>query len=70
MTQSVYARVKLEVEVPSGSSWGPDCTMAQIQKQAIEGAISTLERALVKEYGGGARLVGKPKVTAVLASEE
>jgi hypothetical protein len=64
--QSVVAKVTVSVEIPSGSCWGPDCTMKQIHDQAVTGALGKLRKALTET---GIRIVGEPLVTAILADE-
>jgi hypothetical protein len=60
------ARVQVTVEVDAGSSWGGDCTVEQIHKQAGEQAISLIHRHLNKERGF--QIVGQPHVLAVLVA--
>ena len=61
------ARVKLEVEVPTASHWGSDCTVGQIFSQASEEAAQRLRNAL---GNSGIRIVGEPRVTAILTERE
>lgn len=63
---SVTARVRVEVEISSGSAWSQDTSMAQITKQAKE-CLPKLHHAL-QQIGG--RIVGEPKVISILASEK
>jgi hypothetical protein len=39
-------RVRVVVEVPVRSTWGSDCTVAQVQKQGIEEAVGALRRVV------------------------
>lgn len=59
---SATARVKVVLEVSVSDSWGEDCKVDQIRRQATESAmriIGNLQTQLVK-------IVGTPEVTAVL----
>lgn len=57
------AHVTATVEVVVNGSWGGECSVAQIHKQAAEEAANKI-RNLFKE---GVRLRGDPQVTAVMA---
>lgn len=57
-----YAKVTVEVEVPISSSWGNDCTMGQIYKQAADEARNRMNKICTQN---GLRVVGDFKVTAV-----
>jgi hypothetical protein len=70
------SRVQLTVEIDTGGSWGPDCTVDQIQKQAAEEARSALMRGLVidcmktgSDTKTSARIVSDPKIIAILVEE-
>jgi hypothetical protein len=39
-------RIALELVVNVGSSWGPDCTLKQVEEQATEAAIRVIERMM------------------------
>lgn len=68
---SVVARVRLTIDIPVRSSWGADCTMAQIYKQAEQDAQDMLRQFFEKNnLIGRACVIGEPKVTAVLASNK
>jgi hypothetical protein len=77
---SANARVQLTIEVDVGSSWGSDCTVAQVHKQGEEEAIGCVRQLLqeaitgddriLKDRASRIRIVGHPKVTAVLAIRE
>jgi hypothetical protein len=59
------ARVLLTIEVPVNSSWGDDCTVGQIYKQAADEALGYIRN--LESHGRPARLtvIGEPRVTAV-----
>jgi hypothetical protein len=69
MTVSVHARVTVTLEIPAGSSWGPECAMSQIKKQATENVLGKIRQATTASGGAlaGAKVVGEPKVQAILA---
>lgn len=71
MKQIAVVRVRLEIEVDVGSSWGGDRTVAQIYKQAEEEALGHV-RGLSDRSNHPARLrvVGEPKVTAIISTRE
>lgn len=64
-TFSATARVQVTIEIDAGSSWGPDCTVAQIQQQAGEEATRRLVD-LVAAARVKANIVGTPKVTTII----
>jgi hypothetical protein len=59
--------VTLEIHVPD--SWGADCTVAQVHKQAKASALGML-RGLIEGRGDGSRyrIVGEPTASAVVVS--
>lgn len=60
---SATAQVEVTISVAiSGGGWGGDCTVAQVHKQAADQARGKIH-GLAKE---GIRIVGEPRVTAVL----
>jgi hypothetical protein len=67
-TFSASARVQITVEVDAGSSWGPDCTVAQVRDQAGTEAV----RRIINTLAQGkmlATVIGAPKVLAVMHGE-
>lgn len=61
------ARVQVTIDVVVPDTWGADCPMDQIWKQARESALGVLERGMPRAL---MQIVGTPKVTAVLVEEE
>ncbi len=59
------AHVTLTVEITVGSTWGDNCTVGQIYKQAAEEALGIIDRLLGEQI----RIVGRPVVTAVAIEE-
>jgi hypothetical protein len=68
MSNSVSARVTITLEIPVKSCWGPDCTMKQITEQAKEDVKGMLRNSK-EPMMFGSRIIGSPKVTAILAME-
>jgi hypothetical protein len=65
---SATATVELVIEIPSGSTWGPTCTLDQIYRQAGDGARNHVENIFRKE-GTRVRILSS-KVTAVAAVKD
>lgn len=75
------ARVQLTIEIDGeGGVWGAECSLDQVHKQAREGAIGALNRVVSRAGNPEAekqplariaiRIIGEPKVTAILVEEE
>jgi len=60
---TVTAVITMTIEVDSRSTWGPTCTVDQVQKQGAEGAVNEI-RGLIDQRRY-IRIVGKPVVKAV-----
>lgn len=67
-TFTATARVQITIEVDSGSSWGPDCTVEQVLKQAGEESLARIT-SILRDCKIRATVIGKPKVIAVMAGE-
>jgi hypothetical protein len=61
------ARVQVTIEVTT-EVWGEDCSIGQLYAQAAESGINQIHK-LVAESKMQARVVGEPKVIAVLAEK-
>lgn len=61
--QSAVARVTVTLEIDAASSWGDDCTIAQVYKQAADDAVGRV-RSLFNERDA-MRIVGDVKVNAI-----
>jgi hypothetical protein len=59
------ARVQLTVEVEA-SSWGGECSIGQLYKQAAESARGTLIAALKPGEHGRVTIIGEPKVIGII----
>ena len=70
MKISAYAKVTVTLEITADSSWGAECKMDQIHDQASVDVIGQLNRLMGSGNLRGARIIGTPKVLAVLASVE
>lgn len=70
----VTARVRVVLDIPVWDTWGGDCPLSQVQKQAAESALGMLHDSGGELNGlfqrGVARLVGEPEVTAVIVEED
>lgn len=66
------AKVRLLVEVDVNSSWGKDCGVEQIHKQAADEAQGVIRQMYQKpdEYRNRVRIVGPPEVIAVIVKTE
>lgn len=66
------ARVRVLVEVQLADTWGSECTVEQIHKQAMDSVSSRLSRAFTEEqraHGGNRiRICGELEPVAVLVS--
>ena len=63
---SSYTRIQVTVEV-GGSSYGPEWTLAAIQKQARTEALQGLEDKL---RNTGLKIIGEPKVLVYVDMED
>lgn len=63
------ARVKLTIELKNLGSWGPDCQIDQVYRQAIEAAIGRVRRAFQSDPSG-IKIIGVPSVEAITTSME
>lgn len=68
MPQTVHAHVTLTVEVAVRDSWGEDCSISQVHRQASESAMGHLSKCLTDCKA--VRIVGEAKVTAVIVERE
>jgi hypothetical protein len=57
---TTYARVQVTVEITAGGTWGQDCTLDQVFRQATEEAIGKIRRELER-----VDIIGEPKVLAI-----
>lgn len=62
------AVVTLTVEVRANGSWGSDCKIDQVEKQAAESAIGYLLRQCARDQR--VKIVGAPMVTTVMTRSE
>lgn len=68
------AQVKLVLQINGSSTWGDDCTVDQIRKQAIDEALGKIEK-LMRGTGSvlhpqGVEVLGRPEVTVVSFRKE
>jgi hypothetical protein len=66
---STGAKVTLTIELSGLGSWGPDCKLDQVYKQALEAAEGRINRAF-KDDTKGIRLLGPVVVQAITTDVE
>jgi hypothetical protein len=62
------AKVIVVLEVETAQPWGGDATVDQVWTQAVREAVAKVERMVGERVG--IRIVGKPKPTCVVTTEE
>lgn len=70
MKTSATARIQvtIEVDIISGGSWGHDCTVEQVHKQALDGARGRLRDITLANPG--VRIISEMKVTMITHAVE
>jgi hypothetical protein len=58
------ADVTVTLRLKANGSWGPDCTVEQVQRQAIESIVGQLRNCFDNSALWG-EIVGKPSVSVV-----
>ena len=66
---STGAKVTLTVELTNLGSWGPDCTLDQVYRQAREAAVGRLNKVF-KNHVASTRIIGPVIVEAVTTDLE
>ena len=69
-TISAGARAQVTVELSGLGSWGTDCTVAQVHKQAAEAAISRLQQMFHENKQRHSVMIVGVKVTGVFTEDE
>jgi len=67
------ARVRITLDIPLTGTWGPECTVEQIQKQAKNEALGLFKVKVIAQLPPElqhARVVGEPIVTGIFAEED
>lgn len=65
------AIVTVTVEVRANSSWGPDCSVSQVHRQAAEEAVNSVRNALRHAgYSDRMKVVGDPEIKTVIVERE
>lgn len=65
------ARVRVVLEIPLNDTWGNDCTVAQVQKQArdgVRGLLASHKLSINSPELHRAEVIGEPEVIAVLVA--
>ncbi len=66
---STGAKVTITIEMMNLGSWGPDCTLDQVYRQAREAAIGRLNKVF-KDYVATTRILGPVIVEAITTDLE
>lgn len=66
---SVKTKIQVILEIESDSAWPDECTVAQIRKQSMDGAMKTINRILERGHGY-ISVVGEPKCISINFSED
>jgi hypothetical protein len=61
------AKVRVLLEIKISSTWGEDCTVKQVHKQAVDSAELIINQAFGSN--SGIKLSGSPKVEAIILPE-
>lgn len=69
MKNVATARVRIVLDIPLADTWGGECAIEQIQKQATDEVLGMLRNNRVHELVN-ATIVGHPEVTAILVKED
>lgn len=69
------ARVTVHLEIKVSSTWGPDCSLEQVHKQAADEAIGLIRNAkdnaaMASKLAKSVRLMGEPLVTAIIVPKQ
>ncbi|WP_129543821.1 hypothetical protein [Serratia sp. 1D1416] len=62
------AKVTLTLELTNLGSWGPECKIEQVYRQALEQAVGRLGRLFKGE--SNIRIIGRPVVQAITTDTE
>lgn len=60
--------VQVVLEISGLSSWGPDCSIAQVHRQATEEAIGRVMRLVGEDHL--ARIIGALKVSTIILTKD
>ena len=69
ITASARVQVTLNIECRDGT-WGPECSIGQLQKQAAESAITQLRNIFARENVRNISIVGEPQITGIITQGE
>lgn len=72
-TTGVTATVQLTLEINVGDSWGGDCAMDQVYKQARDSAVGMINEALgasKERLQNRIKIVGTPSISAVVVERK
>jgi hypothetical protein len=66
ITLEATARVQIVVEITTQQPWSADCTVDQVYRQGASEALAKVSRLLGRE----ARIVGEPRIVAVMTEKD
>ena len=74
---SIYARVRITLDIPINQGWSSDCNLEQVYRQAKESAINELRLGLsinglintLSRAKSNGTIVGDPQVTTIIINE-
>ena len=69
ITAKARVQVTLDIEC-MGGTWGEECSIGQLQKQAAEDALNQLKSIFTKENVRNISILGEPKVMGVITQGE
>lgn len=64
------ARVQIIVEFPVNSTWGEDCPLSQIHKQASEEVLGMIAEGAQRHHMYPHKIIGEPIVKCIIAERE
>ena len=72
------ALVTITLEIPVDGTWGDDCTVGQVNKQALDSLRNIMNTCMVGRQGTGhkptlphgTKMIGEPQVKQVLVRRE
>ena len=62
------ARVKILLEISLSDTWGGDCPLSQVHKQAKDSAMNIVSQRIASSERN-IRIVGKPEAVAIMVEE-
>ncbi len=64
---TAYARASVTIEIEVSGRWGKDCTLEQVNSQAMAAAFGALRQTLSSTVSGQRmKIVGEPVITTII----